>query len=269
MVSGMRYADVLGLSAGDVVSIVGSGGKTSLLWRLAEENRERGVLVSTTTKMWMPEAEAFDLEIFEDGCRGDLRSPAGGHSPPLQGFDSVPQYCGRPVAAPMGVSLFYGAVEDGKISAPDMGRLEDLSAEVGLMFLECDGAKARPLKGWALHEPVVPEFTSVTIGVLPLWVMGQVVCEETVHRMPEFCRMTGASPGETLTALHLTRVISHPEGLFAKALGRRVLFLNDRGTAADSQWPPLRDAQMVLTCLEEPMQVFTGNIHQGTIEVLR
>ena len=257
--SGMGYTEAFGILPGDVVSIVGSGGKTSLLWRLAEENRERGVLVSTTTKMWMPEAGAVDWDVSGDGCRGRLWSPAGGLTPPL--------HCGRANPAPTGVSLFYGGVEDGKITAPDLGRLSAFSAEMGLTLLECDGAKALPLKGWAQHEPVVPEFTTVTIGVLPLWVIGQPVCEETVHRVPEFCRITGSFPGELVTALHLARVVNHPDGLFAKARGRRVLFLNDRRNVADGQRPSLRDAQTVLANLDVPMTVLAGDIHRGTIEV--
>jgi len=243
MVSEMRYTDALGLSAGDVVSIVGSGGKTSLLWRLAEENRERGVLVSTTTKMRMPEVGAFDWDVSGDGTSG------------------------RPVAAPTGVSLFYGAVEDEKITTPEIGRLFEFSAVARLTLLECDGAKERPLKGWAEHEPVVPGFTSVTIGVLPLWVIGRIVCEEIVHRMPTFYRIAGALPGEIVTARHLARVINHPDGLFAKARGRQLLFLNYLENQKSEAFR--RDFLTLLELLEIPKRTFLGDIHRGTIEVLR
>ena len=151
----MRYSELLGLGPQDVVAIVGSGGKTSLLFRLAEENRARRVLVSTTTKM----------------------------------------FCPTPGQA-AGIDLLHGGEIDGKITAPPMERLAAASAEAELTLLECDGSKELPLKGWADHEPLIPAFVSVTVGGLPLWALGMPVDGWTVHRIEQFCRLTGASPGE-------------------------------------------------------------------------
>ena len=39
------------LQGKEIVSIVGSGGKTSLMWALAKTYRKEAVLVSTTTKI--------------------------------------------------------------------------------------------------------------------------------------------------------------------------------------------------------------------------
>ncbi|MCL2842770.1 MAG: selenium cofactor biosynthesis protein YqeC [Oscillospiraceae bacterium] len=53
----MIYTERMGLRPGDVATVVGSGGKTSLLARLVRENRHQRVLVSTTTKMLQTELE--------------------------------------------------------------------------------------------------------------------------------------------------------------------------------------------------------------------
>ena len=287
----MRYTDALGLRAGDVVSIVGSGGKTSLLWRLAQENRDRAVLVSTTTKMWYPDVGLFDWDVSgmfprrgDDTCRGAHCASAGSDSACTINYAGKATVHGRAVRAPTGISLLYGSLIDGKIAAPTMERLAAASAEAFLTLIECDGARELPLKGWAAHEPVVPGFATVTIGMLPLWAIGQTVCAETVHRMPAFCRITGAQPGEIVTAAHLVRVVCRPDGLFAKARGRRALFLNAKtaenlvgariarpraGTRTDVHCAPLRDAQEVAACLEAPMTVLVGDIHRGTVEVIR
>jgi len=181
----MRYSELLGLQSGDVVAIIGSGGKTSLLFRLVAENRGRRVLVSTTTKMFVPEPE----EIAD-------------------------------------ATLLHGGIVGGKITAPPMDLLCAAAADAELTLLECDGSKERPFKGWAAWEPVVPDFTTVTVGVLPLWGLGLPVAEAYVHRVEEFCRISGAKPGEPVTRRHLEAVIEHPEGLFQRAVGRRVLFLS-------------------------------------------
>ncbi|MCL2368342.1 MAG: selenium cofactor biosynthesis protein YqeC [Oscillospiraceae bacterium] len=181
----MSYTEFLGLKPGDVVAIVGSGGKTTLLWQLAAENRDRRVLVSTTTKMMCPTAEER-----------------------------------------AGIELLHGPIEGEKITAPDMDALRAASAEAELTLIECDGAKRLPLKGWADHEPVVPDFATVTIGVLPLWPLGHPVGEEIVHRVEAFCALTGAKLGDPVTSDHLIRVITHPDGLFRRARGRQILYLN-------------------------------------------
>ena len=50
-----KLCDLLQVKPG-VTALIGGGGKTSLLYHLAEELRDRGtVLVCTTTKIWPPE----------------------------------------------------------------------------------------------------------------------------------------------------------------------------------------------------------------------
>jgi hypothetical protein len=56
----------LGLGAKDHVAIVGAGGKTSLMFALAEELRMQGprVVTGTTTKVWYKEATRFACVII-------------------------------------------------------------------------------------------------------------------------------------------------------------------------------------------------------------
>lgn len=48
------------LQGKEIVSIVGSGGKTSLMWALAKTYRKEAVLVSTTTKIGFPQRQLYD-----------------------------------------------------------------------------------------------------------------------------------------------------------------------------------------------------------------
>lgn len=196
----MTYTAQMGLCPSDVVAVVGSGGKTSLLARLVQENRHQRVLVSTTTKM----------------LRLELEQMTGAH-------------------------LLYGTETDGKVAAPPMEELATASAEFDLTLLECDGSRGLPIKGWAAHEPVVPTFATVTVGILPLWPLGQPVGPETIHRDALFRALTGTVLGELITTSHLAAVISHPDGLFRHAQGRRVLCLNVRNEAEHEQAATLAD----------------------------
>jgi len=220
----MLYAELLGLVSGDVVALVGSGGKTSLLFRLAAENRGRRALVSTTTKMLRPAPREIE-----------------------------------------GIRLLHGGEVDEKIIAPPMDQLAAACADSALTLLECDGAKGLALKGWAAHEPVVPEFATVTIGVLPLWALGRPVGAETVHRVEQFCTLTGAKRGESVTSLHLAAVIGHAAGLFQSAQGRRVLFLNGRRGEPNTARAEDILAALPPVVLRGLWGVFVGDVHSGTI----
>ena len=49
----MRLSDYIGLEEKDVISFVGAGGKTTMMFKLAEElGRNSKVLVTTTTKIY-------------------------------------------------------------------------------------------------------------------------------------------------------------------------------------------------------------------------
>lgn len=99
------------------------------------------------------------------------------------------------------------------------------------VFMECDGARNLPLKGWSPSEPVIPPFTSMVIGVIPLWGIGLQASETTIHRPERFYAMTGCQEGDVVTLEHLARAIAHPNGLLAKAGSRNIiLFLHsDQG----------------------------------------
>ncbi|MDR1351993.1 MAG: putative selenium-dependent hydroxylase accessory protein YqeC, partial [Treponema sp.] len=137
------------------VTIIGSGGKTSLIWHLARRFAEkpRAVLVTPTAKMFPP-------------------------------AESLPGVTVKGILNP----------ETGKLEALPPGELEKLPAAYDIVLIEGDGSRGLPLKGWAEHEPVIPPFTAITVGVLPLWPLGRPVSEEIIHRLPEFCALTGAVP---------------------------------------------------------------------------
>jgi hypothetical protein len=189
-----------------VFTVIGSGGKTSLIRLLAQSQRRRKVLVSPTTKMY-----------------------------PLPGI-------------PAWVSL-AGLLnrETGKLEALPAELLERLIPGYDLVLLEGDGSRGLPLKGWAEHEPVVPPYTTLCIGVIPLSPLGKKITPEIVFRLPLFRALCGAAEGDTLCPAHLAAVITaggraEPsgglggagadegagggKGLFAAARGRKLLFIN-------------------------------------------
>jgi probable selenium-dependent hydroxylase accessory protein YqeC len=199
-----------------VVTIIGSGGKTSLVWHLArhlavspdqqeEPSRERlkeqpipnprTVLVTTTTKMFLPTAELSSK------------------------IKSLPNIAIAGRLNPI----------TGKLEALPPEEIAERIAAYDLVLIEGDGSRRRPLKGWAEHEPVVPPFTTATVGMLPLWPVGNPVSEELIHRLSNFRALTGAAIGETLRLEHFVKTIAGggtEKSLFTAAVGRKILFFN-------------------------------------------
>jgi probable selenium-dependent hydroxylase accessory protein YqeC len=117
----------------------------------------------------------------------------------------------------------------GKLESLPPEELEKIVPAYDLVLIEGDGSRGLPLKAWAPGEPVVPSFTAFTVGIIPLWPLGEEASERLIHRLPEFLSLTGARPGEPLKPEHLVRAISGGQdapGLFAAARGRGILFFN-------------------------------------------
>lgn len=195
-----KLSQLLTVHEKECVSIIGSGGKTSLLWQLAGFFRHQKVLVGPTTKIGLPSNQSYD-RLFLDDYPIDKQ--------------------GLP-----GVSLIGRVSSLGKLASAPLSVLSQIVPFYDKVFLESDGSKQLPLKGWAEFEPVILPETTLTIGVIPIKAIGQAVSAETVHRLPLFSALTGLEEGDIIDEASLAAIIGNPQGLWRKAKGRRWLLLN-------------------------------------------
>jgi probable selenium-dependent hydroxylase accessory protein YqeC len=245
----------------EVITVIGSGGKTSLLWFLARyfasDNGTGGgaqrVLVTTTTKMGAPDFNSGLFDHFIDGSNfgSDFK------------------------ASEPGVT-FAGCHDNGsrKTAALPFDMLSSLIRHFDVTLIEGDGSRTLPLKGWADYEPVVVPDTTVTVGIIPLWPLGMPASEAIVHRLPLFSVLTGAQKRDILTAVHLAAAITgvrdgvRRRGLFAEARGKRILFFNQIETVN-----ALRQAREITNLLSAVPEtgfdaVITGSIKLNEVSVL-
>lgn len=232
----------LRIQSGDVVCIVGAGGKTSLMYLLAQEARQAGlrVLVTTSTRLNMPHQEQYDRIDTSGGLFAQTDISAAG----------------------IYVGVRAGA-EGGKVAAVDMDHLCRQQGRFDLMLIEADGAAGKSLKGWKKTEPVVPGWTSKTIGLVDIQTVGRRISDELVHRLEIFLQLTSAQPGDRICISHLCRLISHPEGLFRTAQGARVLCINKVESGNDlHNANELRRNLGSLDCMGA-LEVVAGSVQQG------
>lgn len=224
------FTNALSITRGDVVSIIGCGGKTSLMNRLAMENRCDKVLLSTTTKIKRPGDDVLDYDLLDD----------------------LPK---------VGVNLLC-ALAGEKLGTVSPSQLAYAIPSDGFTFIEADGSRMLPLKGWADHEPCIHPATTVTVGVCTLWPLGSKVSDETVHRQPAFKALTGAAPGDTITLTHIAHMIAKPGGMFFRAKGKKILFINQVETASS-----LANAKALAALLPPAYcSIYAGSLHQQSIQ---
>jgi len=204
---------LIGLKPGkkDMICIVGAGGKTSVLFQLAEELSAKGckVLVTTTTAIYHPGSGQYD------------RLLVGPDEAPVL-FDDH---------AIKGITVYGRAVSDqGKLLGASPGFLDDvyLKGNFDYIIVEGDGSKGRPVKAPAAHEPVIPSQTGKLLGIIGIDCIGREVSEEAVHRPELFSKLTGYDAGSLIEAETLVRLVLHEEGLFKAApeYAERYLVLN-------------------------------------------
>ncbi len=212
----MTFADAIGLQRGDVLALVGAGGKTTLAILVGLELLARGepVACCATTMTLLPAPDPRIRVILarqEDAAQsvrdalreGQLPWVAGEPSPQR---DAAPDARGA-VAKPI-------ALTDTKIAGADPAEIDHIRAALPdtVLIVEADGARHRWLKAPAEHEPQLPASTTILSPVAHLGVIGKPLAEEFVHRPERVARILGVPMGTLLTPERIAAVLAHPQG---------------------------------------------------------
>jgi len=146
--------DILEIKKG-VTTVIGSGGKTSLMYKLAEELSENSkVIVCTTTQIFKPEHIITLISPNEEEIKKALEN----------------NNC-----------ICVGTQnEKGKLAIPNLS-LSLLLKHADYIIVEADGSKGLPLKAHAEYEPVIPIESVETIVVLGIKGIGKTI-KDVCHR---------------------------------------------------------------------------------------
>ena len=246
-----NLAQALDLTAPALLSLVGAGGKTSALERLARELTQEGrrVLVSTTTHIFPPPWPLI-LEPDPDALAAKLQAGFAHH---------------QVLAAAAGLDQ---SQTDCKLRGLDPRVLDRLLAQGAADFIlvEADGARHLPLKAPREHEPVIPEACGLVLGLMGLSVLGRPLGPEAVMAPELFSALTGAALGYPLEPGNLLRLAEHPQGLFksAPAKARRVALLNQLDALHGR--PELE--QVLAMRPRPPLELWAGSLGLGFFQRL-
>ncbi len=206
--------EALGLGPRELISLVGAGGKTTLMYRLARELACRGkkVITTTTTRILEPSPEEspclFVGSKYEEiGRFIDENLPSFGH-----------------------ITVAGGRIEPKKlkgISSELVGAIWEKKG-IDCLINEADGAAGRPVKAPREGEPVIPSCTTLVVALLGVDGLGVELREEKVFRCERVSLITGVPAGGRMTDEAMAVLFTHPDGVFkgTPTSSRRGVFLN-------------------------------------------
>jgi probable selenium-dependent hydroxylase accessory protein YqeC len=206
----MEISKALGLQEREVISLVGGGGKTTLMFRLAKEiPLQYRVVITTTTKIYVPSPDKYPLILLDK------------KEMPVKGLEEYLRKGLRPVVG-------SGLLENNKLNGISSEQLNSLQNYADFTLAEADGSKGMSLKGHLDFEPVIAGSTTVLLVVIGADIFGKTLDNKYVHRPEIVSKLTGHKMGSMIDAEMIAELITHPEGILrdSPSIARVVPFIN-------------------------------------------
>lgn len=171
---------------GRVVSLVGGGGKSTLMYFLAQTCARQGkqVLVTTTTNIFKPHPSihahsAEEIQaLWAQGSMAVIGTPISGKD---------------------------------KFQAPDPALLGWAMERADTVFIEADGSKHYPIKVPRAGEPVILPECDTVLAVMGLSAIGKSL-KNAAFRMPEVTKLLGQEEDHILTEEDAARIMASSFG---------------------------------------------------------
>jgi probable selenium-dependent hydroxylase accessory protein YqeC len=194
-----NYREAFDIKKGEVISLVGGGGKTTLMFALARELSSAGRLVvtTTTTRIFEPlpsQTQVLYLDSDEDKIIDWIKQNTGNYNH---------------------VTVASKKLSSGKLAGIDAGTAIKISklTHVTATIVEADGASRKPLKAPNATEPVIPGNTSLVVPVVGIDALGRPLTQNYVFRPEIASALTGLPLGETVTYESIAVLVTHEQGL--------------------------------------------------------
>lgn len=170
-----------------VISIVGAGGKTSTMFRLAEEAEASGkkAIVTTSTHIWRPDGYPVVL--------ADTWQEIGS------------------VRWERGILVVGQPAKEQKLKGLPEEQIGRLTEWADVVLVEADGAKCLPVKVPGSHEPVVVPGTDVVIACAGLDSIGKPL-NKICFRKELAAELLGVDEHHLLTPGDLAVILLHEKG---------------------------------------------------------
>lgn len=193
----------------NIISFVGGGGKTSLIYELGNELSKAGkkVIVTTTTRMFMPENN-----VVLTGKREDIIRLLHSENIITVGRMDYEKNVKVQFNQLKDRNTSDNIEEDKKkiIGLPDK-MAETLIELADYVLVEADGSRRLPLKMPADHEPVILKESNMVVGVCGIDAVGKPI-KETCHRPKLVSKFLEAREEHIINENDVAKILLSPKG---------------------------------------------------------
>jgi len=190
----LTLTDAFSIREREVISLVGAGGKTSLMFALGNElsGGRKGTILATTTKIWEP-APSPNFALFLSEQISEMKEWV------LENLGKYPY-----------LVIARKKLDDGKLQGVLPEWVEEFLSlpDVSSIIVEADGAAGRSLKAPREGEPVLPDNTTLLVPVVGIDVLGCPLDEQNVFRSQIAARILNVAMGTTVTEEMIARLIA-------------------------------------------------------------
>lgn len=170
----------------NIISFVGAGGKTTLIYNLAEELQSLGkkVIVTTTTNMFIPEKyflHSTNLIEINNKLKQD------------------------------GIVVLGKPIGNNKFTSLDYEFYDKLPEICDFLLIESDGSRRLPLKAPDKHEPVIIDKSNIIIGVAGIDSVGKPI-KDICHRKEIVCDILNVDESHIITEMDVAYLLSSEKG---------------------------------------------------------
>ncbi len=210
----LTLAQALRINSSSCVAFIGAGGKTTAMFQLARQLHSP-VIVTATSHLGIWQIGFADQHIIAETFAA------------WEEFDHGLK----------GILLVTGEIEQDRTKPIKKDLLNSLREFCGYhsipLLIEADGARQKPLKAWAAHEPPISSFTDQVVQVVGLSGVDRSLSNKYVHRPEIFSELSGLKIGEAVTTAALVNILTHTKGGLKNIpiSARRVALLNQADTA--------------------------------------
>lgn len=232
--------DLFNIEMGNIISIVGSGGKTTLLLFLAAElSHNYNVLVTTSAKIFKPSINQYDSI-----------------------FTNVESFINSNLINKNNITVISKSINESnnKLIGIDDNDLEKLINYFDVILIEADGSNKLPLKGWKNHEPPVLKKTNKIIGIIPVSVLGRNIDNSFIYGYDEFKKIAGNN--SQVDEETIKNICISENGIFKNSTGEKYLFINQADTEQDKE-KSIKIADYIYKNIENiDFKIVIGSLHE-------
>jgi len=216
-----QLSTFLNIKPGQCVSIMGAGGKSTLMNRLADELIVLGytVVLTSTTNYHRPQSLQSEQLLLT-------------HALP-----EWPEKLAILARRWNRLLVLHHELDGAMVKGIDVAAVRTIHEQIpdAIIIVKTDGARKRWFKAPNQSEPVVPPWSQLCITVVNREILGQPLTDALVHRPERVAELTGLHLGDPITPRTVGTVLTHADTYAPKTPSgaRRLVYISHVSSEAD------------------------------------